>query len=71
MSYSIDVCRHVLAIREREGMSFAATATKFKVGVASLELWSKRLDLRSYKRKIRKIDLEQSAEDVRQYPDTC
>ena len=26
---------------------------------------------RSYKRKIRKIDLEQLAEDVRQYPDAC
>ena len=51
-SYSIDVRRHVLAIREREEMSFLATATRFKVGVSSLKRWSKRLEPRSYKRKI-------------------
>ena len=50
-------------------MSFSATATRFKVGIASLERWSRRLEPRSYKRKIRKIDLEKLAEDVSQYPD--
>ncbi|NQY82345.1 MAG: hypothetical protein HRT36_04825 [Alphaproteobacteria bacterium] len=49
-------------------MSFSATATRFKVGVACLKRWSRRLEPRSYKRKIRKINLEQLAEDVRQYP---
>ena len=33
-------------------MSFLATAIRFKVGVSSLKRWSKRLEPRSYKRKI-------------------
>ncbi|NQY82188.1 MAG: hypothetical protein HRT36_03995 [Alphaproteobacteria bacterium] len=44
MSYSIGFRRHVLAIRERKRMSFLATATRFKVGVACLKRWSRRLE---------------------------
>ncbi len=67
MSYSIDFRRHVLAVRERKGLSFSATAER--VGVASIKRWAMRLEPLSYKRKSRKIDLEKLAEDVRQFPD--
>jgi transposase len=69
MSYSIDFRRHVMAQRQRDGLSFSATATRFGVGVATLKRWSKHIEPRSYKRKSRKIDLARLREDVRDYPD--
>ncbi len=53
----------------KEGLSFEETSERFGVGVASLKRWSKRLHPKPYeRRKIRKIDLEKLAQDVRDHP---
>ena len=69
MSYSLDFRRHVMSLRQREGLSFSATATRFGVGVATLKRWAKHIEPRSYKRKNRKIDLARLREDVHDDPD--
>ncbi len=70
MSYSISFRRHVLAVREREGLTFAEAAERFSVGIASLMRWSGRLEPRVYRRERGlKIDLEKLAQDVRDHPD--
>jgi transposase len=69
MSYSLDFRRHVMSLRNREGLSFSATAERFGVGVATLKRWAKHIEPRSYKRKSRKIDLARLREDVCDYPD--
>jgi transposase len=69
MSYSIDFRRHVMAQRQRYGLSFSATAASFRVGIATLKRWSKHIEPRSYKRKSRKIDLARLREDIGDYPD--
>jgi len=70
MSYSIDFRRHVLSVREKEGLSFAQTAGRFSVGIASIKRWSKRLEPKPYDRKtIRKLDPAELAQNVRDYPD--
>lgn len=70
MSHPVAFRRHVLLICEKEGLSFAETAERFSVGIASLKRWSKRLEPKPHiRRKIRKIDLEKLAQDVRDFPD--
>ncbi|PID35289.1 MAG: transposase [Rhodobacterales bacterium] len=70
MPYPISFRRHVLPIREKEGLSFEKTSQRFGVGVASLKRWSKRLHPKPCERwKIRKIDSEKLAQDVRDCPD--
>ncbi|PIE16193.1 MAG: transposase, partial [Rhodobacterales bacterium] len=70
MTCPISFRRHVLSIREKEGLSFEETSERFGVGIAPLKRWSKRLHPRPYeRRKIRKIDPEKLAQDVRDHPD--
>ena len=70
MSYSISFRRHVLRVKDSEGLSFARTAARFSVGIASVKRWSKRLEPKPYARKKpRKLDPEKLAQDVRDYPD--
>ena len=48
------------------------TAERFSVGIASIRRWARRIDPRPHKRrKIRKIDLEKLAQEVRDHPDAC
>ena len=70
MSHPVSFRRHVLRIKERDGLSFAQAADRFCVGVASVKRWSKRLDPKPYNRsKGLKIDLEKLAQDVLDHPD--
>ena len=70
MSYSISFRRHVLAVKERDGLTFAEAAERFSVGIASLVRWSGRLEPRVYRRERGlKIGLEKLAQDVRDHPD--
>ncbi len=70
MTYPVSFRRHVLPIREKEGLSFEKTSERFGAGIASLKRWSKRLHPKPYeRRKIRKIDPEKLVQDVRDYPD--
>jgi transposase len=70
MSHPIEFRRHVLRIKEQEGLSFSAVSLRFAVGIASVKRWSKRLEPKRYeRRKVRKIDLDKLAQDVRDFPD--
>ena len=70
MTYSISFRRHVLAIKDREGLTFSQAADRFSVGIASLVRWSAKLEPKEYRRERGlKIDLEKLAQDVRDYPD--
>lgn len=70
MTYPISFRKHVLAVREREGLTYAQTAERFSVGEASLVRWSKSLEPKPYQRRNGlKIDLDALARDVREHPD--
>ena len=69
MTYSIDFRRHVLAVREKEGLTHAETSQRFKVGIASLVRWNKRLETKTYVRTKCKIDLQKLTKDVEDHPD--
>ncbi len=70
MSHPVAFRRHVLQVRKRDGLSFAQTAERFSLGIASVKRWSKRLEPKPYeRRKVRRIDREKLAQDVRDHPD--
>lgn len=70
MTYSIDFRRKVLLIKEREHLSFEATAQRFGVGKKSVFRWSKQLEAQPRRDKpATKIDMEALKRDVEQYPD--
>lgn len=72
MTYPISFRRHVLAVKDREKLTFAATAARFSIGIASLVRWSKLIEPKSYvRRRGLKIDLDALARDVRDHPDAC
>ena len=69
MTYPVKFRRHVLAFREKEGLTFEQTAQRFNVGIASLTRWSKDLEPKVYVRVKRKLCLKKLSEDVERYPD--
>ncbi|MFV0293098.1 MAG: IS630 transposase-related protein, partial [Paracoccus sp. (in: a-proteobacteria)] len=70
MSHPIAFRRHVLRVRERDGLSFAEVADRFSAGIASVKRWSKRPEPKPYeRRKDRRIDPLMLAQDVRDHPD--
>ncbi len=70
MTYPISFRRHVLAVKEREGLTFSEAAERFSVGIASLVRWSGKIEPKQYRRKKGlKIALEDLAQDVRDHPD--
>jgi len=70
MTYSVDFRRKVLSVRDQEGLSLAETATRFGVGVASVNRWLKQLEpKRTRDTPATKIDMQALAEDVERYRD--
>ena len=70
MTYPISFRRDVLAIKEREGLTFLQVAERFSVGIASLICWSAKLEPKEYWRERGlKVDLEKLAQDVGDDPD--
>ena len=70
MIYPISFRRHVLAVKEREGLTFSEAAERFSVGIASLVRWSGKIEPKPYRGENGlKIDLEELARDVRDHPD--
>jgi transposase len=70
MTYSLDFRLKVLSVKEKESLSFAETAERFCVGLASIVRWSKRPEpqKRRYKAPT-KINMEALKEDIALYPD--
>lgn len=70
MTYPISFRRHVLAVKDRESLTFAEAAERFSIGIASLVRWSARLEPKPYERRAPgKIDLAALAQDVCNEPD--
>jgi transposase len=70
MTYSIDFRRRVLAIKQAEDLSFAEVSKRFKVGIASIVRWSKKIEPQQTRNKPpTKIDMQALARDVEVYPD--
>ena len=71
MTYSLEFRRHVLSVREKEGLTFSQTAARFSVGIASLIRWAKKPEPKATREgRPRKLDLEKLAEDVKNHPDS-
>ena len=69
MTYSLDMRQQVLKIRDKEGLSMAAVAQRFGIGVASVMRWSKNIDGVKKRTRSTKIDMEALKRDIETYPD--
>ena len=69
MTYPVSFRRHILAIRDKEGLTLEETSQRFGVWRASLTGWLSRLEPDQSKPRKRKIDLEALRRDVQDYPD--
>lgn len=70
MTYSLDFRCKVLAIKQADNLSFAEASTRFKVGIASVVRWSKKIEpQRTRNKPATKIDMQVLARDVEEYPD--
>ena len=71
MTYSLDFRKKVLAVKEREGLSFEKVAQRFDIGSKNTVFrWTKKLEPCETRNKpATKIDMEALAEDVKNHPD--
>ena len=70
MTYSIDFRRQALLIKQREHLSFEATAKRFGVGKMSVWRWSKQIEAQRHRYKpATKINMEALKREVEQHPD--
>jgi transposase len=70
MTYSIDFRKKVLAIKEKEKMSFELVSKRFGVGKNTVFVWTKKiLPLRTRNKVSTKIPIDKLKEDVVQYSD--
>ena len=70
MTYSIDMRRKVLKVRQEEGLSMAKVAKRFGVSLVSVMRWSKTLESITKRNKpATKIDMEALKLDVEAHPD--
>ena len=71
MTYPLEFRRHVLAVREKEGLTFAETSVRFSVGIARLTRWAKSPEPKAVREgRPRKVDLDKLAADVKEHPDS-
>ena len=72
MTYSRDLRKKVLAIKEKEKMSFASISKRFGIGKNTVFVWTKRIQpLRSRNKASTKKTLDRLKADVEQYSDAC
>ena len=70
MTYSIDFRKKVLAIKEKEKMSFKAVSKRFGVGKNTVFVWTKKISpLKNKNKAPTKIPIDKLREDVVQYSD--
>jgi len=71
MTYSIDFRKKVLAIKEKDRMSFASISKRFGIGKNTVFVWTKRISpLRSRNKASTKIPMDRLKADVEQYSDS-
>lgn len=70
MTYSVNLRKKVLLVKEQENLTFLEVSKRFCVGVASIERWSKNIEPKRTRNKLpTKIDWEKLAKDVEEHPD--
>lgn len=71
MTYSIDFRKKVLAVKEKDNMSFEAISKRFGVGKNTVFVWTKKIiPLKNRNKASTKIPLDKLKEDVAQYSDS-
>lgn len=70
MSYDEKFRRHVLKIKEQEGLSFAKVAKRFGIAKQTVYYWTKRLEEKKKRERMpQKLCLEALKRDVEDHPD--
>ena len=70
MTHALSFRKHVLKIKEQEKMNLKEASERFKVGMASMARWMKRLEPKTHRHKpTRKIDMAALRHDIEKYPD--
>ena len=70
MTYSLDFRKHVLKVKEKEGLTFEETSERFAISIRSLFRWSQRLEpFTTHKKAPLKIDMDALAKHVEDFPD--
>lgn len=70
MTYPLKFRQQALAIREKENLTFAQTAVRFGVGIASVMRWAKNPHpARGHNKPATKIDMLALALDVEKHPE--
>ena len=71
MTYSVDLRKQVLLIKEQENLIFSEVSNRFGVGVASVVRWSKKVEFeRTRNKQPVKINWDELVKDVEKYPDS-
>lgn len=69
MGYAQKFREHVLRIKKEEGLGYWEAARRFKIGVASLMRWAKRIAPKERRNRPTKIDMNILERDVEENPD--
>jgi transposase len=70
MTYSTDLRRKVLSIKEQENLTTTEVAKRFGIGTANVSRWNKNLEPKRTRNKpATKIDMEALKRDVELHPD--
>ena len=69
MTYSLDFRQKVLLIKESEGLTFEATASRFGIGKNTVYIWSKEISPKQCKsRPDIKLDKSKLLQDIKGSP---
>ena len=69
MTYPVLFRRKVLSVREEEGLTIAQVAKRLDVGVSTVLRWLKNIHPQPLNRGMRKINLADLAQNVREHPE--
>ncbi len=70
MTYPLKFRQHILAVREKESLTFAETAVRFNISMSSLMRWHKNLHpVMKRNKPATKISSEALMKDVMDWPD--
>ena len=71
MTYPVSFRKKVLALKAKEGLSFAEVSTRFGLSKSAVFRWSKKLEPQGYRNKPwYKIDEAALRQDIETYPDS-
>lgn len=70
MTYSVHFRKKVLAVKEKEQLSFSGISKKFNIGRNTIFSWTKKLHPQKHRdKKAIKIDRDKLVQDVKEYRD--